>query len=525
MWIERALAGLAPRWAAERLRARIAVDALARHYEGAQVDRRTRHWRTPARSANADIIPALHRLRNRSRDLVRNNPYASAGLDMIVAYQVGTGIEPRSATGVRALDDAANRLWREWVDAADLEGGLDLYGLMALAARTRAEAGEALVWLEQMPAASARARALPVPLQIRLLEPDYIDTTHESTVVQPDRSRIRAGVEIDGNGRARAYFLHPEHPGEITTAVAPRAERIDAARLLHLFRRIRPGQIRGVPDLAPVMSRLRQLDEYEEAAIEQAKVQACLGVFVTSPAGPAQSTLGVSSVDETGRRDETLAPGMIGYLSPGEDVQVVAPSGAGGFSEFARHQLMAVAAGFGLTYDLLTGDLTQANYSSLRAGRQAFRRRLEAAQWQMLIPGLCEPLWNAFIRAAQLAGRLPPRAEAWRAEWHPPRLEFVDPLKDAQAEVMMVRAGLKTMPQALAELGRDPVAHVAEAREWNERVDDAGLILDSDPRRTARTGTAHDAAQNAAVEIAATGAAAPPAEDPAPDAAEETETP
>ena len=204
-----------------------------------------------------------------------------------------------------------------------------------------------------------------------------------------------------------------------------------------------------------------------------------------------------------------VAPGMVERLLPGEDVSFLTPSGSGPFAEFARHQLRAIATGFGLTYDLVTGDLSQANYSSLRAGRLAFKRRLEAAQWLLLVPQLCQPVWDAWVRAAQTDGALPLRDGPWPVEWAPPRFEMVDPLKDTTAIQQQLRLGLITWGQAVAEMGWDAERQAAEIARWNAAHDDAGLVFDGDARRVGKSGTAQDAAQLAAIEIGATGAALP----------------
>ena len=119
-----------------------------------------------------------------------------------------------------------------------------------------------------------------------------------------------------------------------------------------------------------------------------------------------------------------------------------------------RVQLHAIAAGIGLTYELLTGDLSQVNYSSIRAGLLEFRRRMEALQWQLLVPGLCRPVWQRFVATAQAIGVLPPGTI--EAEWTAPRFEAVDPLKDIQADILAVRGGLMTLKEAIARQGYDP---------------------------------------------------------------------
>ena len=147
---------------------------------------------------------------------------------------------------------------------------------------------------------------------------------------------------------------------------------------------------------------------------------------------------------------------------------------------------MPIAAGVGLTYELLTGDLSQVNYSSIRAGLIEFRRRMEALQWQLLVPGLCQPVWRRFVLAAQAAGKLPDGDIG--ADWTAPRFEAVDPMKDIQADILAVRAGVMTLKEAIARQGYEPAQVLAEIAAINAELDALGITLDTDPRRSTRTG-------------------------------------
>lgn len=509
MMIESALAPLFPAWAVRRLQSRLMFQTLRQSYDAAKQGRRTRGWRTASTSANAETRDALPTMRDRSRDMVRNNPYAAAGLDVLVAYQIGMGITPFSTTGTADLDRQTDALWMDWTKAADRTATLDLYGLQSLAARTRSEAGEVLIQLSPLSDAEWRRSGSPIPLAISLLEPDYIDSSRTETLA--GGGWIQQGIEFDAQGRRAAYWLHQRHPGDDFALVQLRgfgSTRYPATNILHLLRVERPGQQRGVPDLAPVMTRLRMLDDYEDAALEQARVQACLAAFVTSGQAFQKGPLEGGTTDaESGQRRRTLAPGLIERLLPGEDVKFNTVPAPGGVSEFARHQLRAVAAGHGTTYDLLTGDLTQANYSSLRAGRLAFKRRLQHDQWMMLVPMMCEPIYDRFIAAAQSVGRLPMREGRWPRSWVPPRFDLLDPGAEYTAVRNAVRSGFMLQSEAIAEFGGDPREFFDLKQADDEKLDARGIILDSDPRRITQAGLAQDAAQNARVEIAANGAA------------------
>jgi capsid protein len=209
---------------------------------------------------------------------------------------------------------------------------------------------------------------------------------------------------------------------------------------------------------------------------------------------------------------------MILYRRGMGSVEVVNPSGGGSHTAFARRALEAAAVGAGLTYDQVSGDLTQANYSSLRAGKIEFRRLCEQVQYGMLIPMLVRPIAERFHTQGALLG-------LWGADMPdgvshvPPAHEMIDPLKDTTALIAQVRAGFTPQSEATGAFGYDFRQAVEEIRKANAALDAAGISLDTDPRRVAKSGGAQDAAQMAAVEIAATGAAAPPRQNNTPGAA------
>ncbi len=478
--LDRTIGLVAPGAGLRRAQARAAMAMLARSYEGARIGRRTEGWVVAGTSANAEIGTAIARLRDRTRDLVRNNPYAAKAVQAVVSNLVGTGIMPRARAGDAVVNDQADRLWARFAETCDADGLTDFSGLQALIVRTMVESGECLVRIRERRVEDE----LPVPLQLQLLEPDHLDTSKTGDVA--GGGFVIQGVEFDALGRRRAYWLYPVHPGEVAMfrRASLTSQPVPAASVLHLFDRLRPGQVRGVPWFAPVILKMRDLDEYDDAELVRKKIEACFAAFVTG--ADDEETLGSVSTAADGRRVETFEPGMIEYLAPGKDVKFATPSHAGGYGEYMRVQLHAIAAGVGLTYELLTGDLSQVNYSSIRAGLIEFRRRMEALQWQLLVPGLCRPVWQRFVATSQAIGALPD--EIIDAEWTAPRFEAVDPLKDIQADILAVRAGLMTLKEAVARQGYDPAHVLAEIAATNAELDALGLVLDTDPRKATKTG-------------------------------------
>src|SRR5512132_2354930 len=369
---------VAPAAALRRARHRAAMAALARSYEGARVGRRTEGWVVAGTSADAAIGCASQRLRDRSRDLVRNNPYAAKPVQAVVSNLVGTGILPRARSGDAGVNETADKLWARFAESCDADELTDFSGVQALIVRAMAESGECLVRIRERRIEDG----LPVPLQLQLLEPDHLDASKTGDL--PNGGFVVQGVEFDPLGRRRAYWMFPVHPGEVAMfrRAALASQSVPASSVLHLFDRLRPGQVRGVPWFAPVILKLRDLDEYDDAELVRKKIEACFAAFVTG--SDDEETLGSAATDADGRRVESFEPGMIEYLAPGKDVKFATPSAGGGYAEYMRVQLHAIAAGVGLTYELLTGDLSQVS-----AGLLEFRRRMEALQWQL--PGLCRP--------------------------------------------------------------------------------------------------------------------------------------
>lgn len=471
-----------PRRGLERTRARVAAKAVKRAYEGASAGKRGSHWRAPTTSANAEIGASAAMLRGRARDLVRNNPYATRAADVLAGHIVGAGIVPRSRTGSDRLDKQVDALWSKFAKTADADGVLDVYGLQLLAVRTMVESGESFLRFRKR----RPSDGLPVPLQIELLEPDFLDASKDGETVQGGGKTVQ-GIELDALNRRVAYHMFRGHPGEAGLTGAETA-RVPAGEVAHLYRKLRPGQQRGASWFAPVVVKLRDLDEYHEAALVKAKVEACFAGFVSRPEAGTIDPLGPATEDDNGDRIESLEPGMLNYLRPGEEVTFASPTASGAFEPYTLQTLMSVAVGLGITLDQLTGDLRHANYSSLRAGKIEFRRLLEQHQWLTVVPMICEPMWAQFINAAVLAGLLPDRAEGYPVEWAPPRNERIDPKKDLEADIMEVRAGSMTLSQLIAANGYDPKRQLAEIAETNKLIDKHGLVLTTDPRVTADSG-------------------------------------
>jgi lambda family phage portal protein len=149
-------------------------------------------------------------------------------------------------------------------------------------------------------------------------------------------------------------------------------------------------------------------------------------------------------------------------LDPGEDVTVGQPADSGAtYEPFQYRTLLQISAALGIPYPYLANDMVKGNFSNSRLALIEFRRRVSAWQHSVMVYQLCRPVYARWMDAAVLSGALDlPNYETNRsrlliADWLPTKWDWVDPLKDANAEIAQIEAGLKSRTQAIAERGFD----------------------------------------------------------------------
>ncbi len=464
-------------------------------YETSGTGRRFRGIGDSGGNVNATITGSLPTIRNRCRAAERNNPYAGSGIQTLVSNGVGTGIRPRSQIKDPALRRDVQDAFDRWVDESDADGQQSFYGQQGVTFGSVVTGGESLVrFRDRRP-----EDGLSVPLQLQVLEGDFCPVTKNERA--PNGDIIRAGIQFNRIGRRAFYHMHREHPGETNPFSPMNAMElvpVPASEVMHVYRPIRPGQLRGVPWLASVLLRLHDIDQYEDAEMVRKKTAAMFALFVTRGASDplGKSPLGEDDeVDEDGRATIDVEPGSATVLYPGEDIKASEPVDVGqSFEPFLKHQLRAIARGMGLTYEQLTGDLRGVNYSSIRAGLLEFRRWCEMIVHAMLVHQLCRPVWERWVRTAALAGAFSgSRAtdlrafrklerEMLAARWIPQGWKWVDPAKEIAAHIDGIRSGIESRPDAVAEVGEDFEVVDEQNAAANRNADRLGLRYDSDGR-------------------------------------------
>lgn len=438
-----------------------------RRYDAASKTTRTANWLTPATDATSAILnPSI--IRNRSRDLVRNNPWAAKGVSVIVNNVVGYGIRAQWQGTNKRNAKHAQDLWKFWAESeqCDSTGMQNFYGLQQTVIRAVVESGECLVRLR--PRYGAAAEGLAAGLQLQVMEPDYFYEFNDGKMV--NGNYIQRGIEYDNLGRRVAYYLYKAHPGsrnQFYSSYNAGFTRVPAAEIIHVFRIDRPDQERGVSWLAPVMIRLRELDIYDDAYLNRQKLANLFAAFIYTD-DPNEAEEEYSDVSE-------LIPGSMYVLKNGRTVNFSNPPKADDYGPFNLAHLKAVSAGLGITYESLTGDLSQVNFSSARMGWQEFGRSIDAWRWNLIIPKLCNGVARWFAEFAGIPGLT--------AEWTPPARMMVDPIREIPAIKDAIRSGLMTQSEAIREQGYDPEQLFTEMAADNARLDELNLTLDSDPRK------------------------------------------
>lgn len=456
-------------------------------FDAAGRGRRVRDWMPGNGSATAVALGSLDQLRARSRDLFRKSPWLMAG-----ARTLGHSVAPLSLQyrGPQALREPVERLFKAWAPYSDADGILGFYSQQAQILLSCIQDGECFVRFR----GRRPEDGLPVPLQIQVLEADFVPLHMNEQ--RPDGSSIVAGIELDAIGRRVAYHMHRRHPGDgMWGGHNVETVRVPASEVIHVFEPQRPGQLRGVPWAAPAMVRLYDLLGYEDAELVRKKAAAHHVGFITSPS--PDGLMGEDEEDEEADLGEAVAkiePGSMLKLMPGEDVKFSAPVDVGGsFEAFTRQQLRAVAAALGVTYEALSGDYSQVNYSSARMAHHNFLRRVRAVQ-ELVAHQLCRPLFRRWLEMAALSGAVDASGFADRpgdflaAEWVGPSLPTIDPNREIAASVAAIRAGLKPRSTAIIEIGGDPETVDRLLAEDKARADGLGLVLDSDPSKVTSQG-------------------------------------
>ena len=446
------------------------------HFRGAQMHRLLADWIVGVMSPHEELRGDFLTLRARARELDRNEALVNQYVGMLTANVIGpTG--PRLQARVRdergeldgEVNDRIEEAWDRWHRSpvsADRKHNLVQFEHLQL--HTTARDGESYT---RFRVGEARRHGLA----LQCIDPDLVDETYNAAIV-PGQREIMLGIEVDGDGGPLAYHVR-QGPTRDAYRTGERV-RIPAEEVLHHFQSRRAHQMRGVSWLAPVMLLLHHDEHYTEAELVAARVGAANSFFITTPED--------SAVVPRSTNPEQLEanPGMGFRLGPGEGVETFTPNHpTTAFPSFDKSIKRRIASGLRASYTGISNDLEGANYSSMKNGLQ-----LERENWRMLqewwISTFRVPVYEQWLQTAIASGELQLPSADWRrytaARWIPRGWQFVEPLKEAQASILLIGAGLTSITRVLGEQGLDLEDIIEERKREKQLFADAGIVLASE---------------------------------------------
>lgn len=458
--LDKVVSYFSPELGLKRIQRRNAMDILQRGYEGARKDRRTKGWNVNEFEEAAKVAE-IKTLKNRSRDLYRNNPYSYRAHNSIANNTTGTGIVPA------IKNESLKRIWKDWANqtTVDFDGNFNFYGIQNLCMRTLSMHGSVLILRIKTNEKKF------IPLELKVVSTKFLDGSKD-TIRTSTGSYISGGIEFSAGGKRKGYWIYDKDPElEYSNSTFWKDQDV-----IHLFFQDEPGQIHGVPFGSPSMMSLRDFDDYSDAQLVRQKIASCFSIFITKTDSEMMGT-DPQDYDEFDR----VEPGLIQTLEPGKSVTFASPPPADGYGEYSKNVLTGISAGYGMSYEAMTGDLSNVNYSSGRMGWLEYQRMIETWQNFILIPKLCGKVWLWFVEAGNLLGVLPkdtPKA----VEWTAPGRMMIDPVKEVNGLLAQVRAGFMSWQEAVRLLGYAPEEILEEMKISKELFDEAGLQPKSDPR-------------------------------------------
>jgi len=452
--LDKAISFISPAWGYRR---KVWRDALRNFYDAGDMGRLNSGW-TPV-NATAEQTNQGQRdiIRARARDLERNSDVAESIISAFERTVVRTGIKVQAKV-LKANGDEDDRLneqievlWKEWCRPrnCDVTGQQSFIEMQQMAIRRLIVDG-GIIFVK------AYINKDPVPFALQAREVDELDTSL-NRLPGANGNRIVGGIELDKYNRPVAYWLKKFTTDGFWTG---ESERIPENRVIFLWKKHRPSQIREISRMALTLPRVRDTNEFIEAVSVKERILACLAIFIKKQ-DPSQVGRSAKVDRQSGYTTKTISPGMIQELHPGDDVTAVVPAGqASNAKEFISTQQRLIGSGQGLSYEAVSRDMSQVNYSSARQGLLEDQKTYKMWQ-QFLIEHFCQEVYTEFVISAVLAGQLnipdfwQNKSQYLKHVWIPPGWSWIDPLKEIKAYESALNTGQDTLSRICAERGED----------------------------------------------------------------------
>jgi lambda family phage portal protein len=458
---------------------------IKRQYAAASTSRLFSDFFDSNRSADSELYPVIRRMRNRSRDLARNNEYVKRYLDLLknnVVGDRGFSLQVKATTATGDLDQSGNQAvedaFRKWGKKGNcsVDGKSSFIDIQKMIMEGLARDGE--VFLIKHRSASFRDS-----FAVELIEPDRVDEQKNEQAA--NGNDIRMGVELDAFRRPVAYHLLNYHPGDYDyTSISKSTShtRVPADRVIHIYMPLRAGQTRGEPWTASAIGAIKQLDGFREAAVVNARLGASKMGFFTSPQGDGF----VADEMDNGVPIMTAEPGTFHQLPAGVSLQQFdTPFPSNEFDDFHKSILKGIASGLGVSYTSLSNDLEATSYSSIRQGALEERDQYRNLQ-RFFIDHVIRPVYEAWLESAMEMGSfgIPLRQYerfADASEFRGRAWQWVDPQKEMTAAIMGMKNGVLSLQDVASNYGKDTEELLAQIQRDKALMEQFGVSYALEP--------------------------------------------
>ena len=448
-----------------------------RGYTGASSGRLFADFITSSKSADAEIKDSLRILRDRARDLARNNSYINRYLNLMISNVIGkhgVRISSKARNENGSLDLLANRqiedAWKRWTKygVCTANGRMSFLDCQKLFVESLARDGEVLI-------RHIKSNNNSFGYQIQFLEADYLDEDLNETY--KNGNKICMGVEVDKFYKPVAYHLFAEHPYGTSYQYDKKHIRVPAEEITHCFMPNRAEQTRGVSHIATAMANVKQLDGYLEAEIVSARLGASKSGFFSSPDG--NSYVG-DGIEDTFNPVMNVEPGTFQQLPDGMQFTPYDPTHpTSAFESFTTTVLRSIASGLNISYHALSNDLTSVNYSSIRQG--ALEDRSNYQIWQeFIVQHFMDVVFKRWLEMAITTkainlpiGKFDKFSNA--INYIPRSFPWIDPLKEMQANVVGLQNGITTYSDIVSSYGKDVEETFEQHQKEKELAEQYGI--------------------------------------------------
>lgn len=458
-------------------------------FQGAEMSRYLKQWMPSWFNVNQMLANDLPALRERSRDLDRNNPVARAINDTMADHVIGSGLRLHCKIDRKTLgltdeqaeewEDLAERRWRMWADSkeADCARGMTFGQIQKLAYRSTQVDGDTLALLPEVERPGSEFSLRVQMVEAHLLQTPGFDGFDD---------KVRMGIETDEFGAPKVYHFAKYKSGgylDGTIEVKAFGEKTGRQNVIHFFNRTRPGQLRGVPLVSTVLGKIKNLDRYDEAELVAAMVSSQFTVFVKSnsaddetPPIPGGSSEDDNDHDDDGR-DYTMGAGAINFLDPDQEVQFANPSRPNSqYAPFINAQIRDIGMGVRIPFEILVQQFNS-SYSASRASRVDFYNNRVRPERKAFSESFNQPVYEEWLTNEVLAGRIkapgflsnPAIRRAYcQASWIGSPMGSIDEIKDVTASKMRMEARLTTLSQETLGLTGEDWKSNADKRNFEE---------------------------------------------------------